>query len=67
MTIYELLDTCYDAGMLTLTIYDIDSETDVWHGEADELPSEYEDMEVCSWDVPSKAGEMTVNVSMHNR
>ncbi|MBP5581466.1 MAG: hypothetical protein J6X85_06740 [Ruminococcus sp.] len=67
MTNNELLDTCYDSGLLTLTIYDIDSETDVWSGEGDDVPTEYGDMEVYSWDLPSKPYEFTVNVCMSDR
>lgn len=66
MTIYELLDSCVDAGLLKLTIYDIDSGKEVWSGDGDEIPTEYEDLECWSWDVPFKEREFTVNVCMED-
>lgn len=66
MTINELLYACVDASLLKLTIYDLESGEDVWSGDADEVPGEYEYLEIESWDVPNKGGELTVNVTINN-
>ena len=64
MTIYKLLDSCWDAGLLKLTIYDTYSGDDVWSGDGDEVPEEYGYCEIESWDIPTKSGELTVNITL---
>lgn len=61
MTVYEFLDYCIDARLLTVEIYSLDKGT-VWVGDFDELPDEYADAELCSFDVPTKEGCITLNI-----
>ena len=62
MTIGEMLDLCFVAGMLTVEIYDLDKERTVWTGDGDEVPDEYLDAEIESWDLPAAASKMTFNI-----
>lgn len=62
MTVYEFVDWCIDAGLLTVEIYSLDKGDIVWTGPGDELPDEYADCEIGSFDVPSMADHITLNI-----
>jgi len=62
MSVGEFLDYCCDAGLLIVHIYRFDANAIVWTGLGDELPDEYADAELCSFDVPSKADHLTLNI-----
>lgn len=64
MTVSELLYYCFDAGMLHVEIYDLTSNTSVYIGYGDEIPEEFEDLEICTWDIPTNPGELTINVEI---
>ena len=62
MTIQDLLYYCYDEGLLTVEIYSIDRGETVWTGNGYDVPDEYMDAELCSFDVPSKPDYLTLNI-----
>ena len=62
MTVGMFLDYCCDAGLLTVEIYSFEKEKVVWVGCGDEVPGEYYDAELSSFDVPSKADLITLNI-----
>ena len=64
ITLGELLDLYVDANM-KLNIYDLNDEVDkiVYSGYRDDMPDEYEDMEVSSIDNPYKDSYiLTINI-----
>ena len=64
MTVGDFLDMCCDASWLNVTVYDISAGKNVFEGEIFEMPDELADQELCSWDVPTKADCITVNVEL---
>ena len=62
MTIGDFLDYCIDAGLLTVEIYSLEVGETVWTGWGDEMPNEYLDSELGSFDIPSKQGILTLNI-----
>lgn len=62
MNIYDFLDYCIDAGLLTLEIYSVSSGKTVWTGDGDEVPEEFGYCELASFDVPTKADCITLNI-----
>lgn len=61
-TIKEIIDLCTEECMLKITIYSIEEESEKWSGMATNLPEEYEDSIVESFDVPDSAGYITFNI-----
>lgn len=63
-TVGDFLDYCYEPGLLTVEIYSLDKGKVVWTGEGDvwAMPDEYADAELASFDVPSKADHLTLNI-----
>ena len=61
MTIAELMEMCIEPSMCKVEIYDVWSEDVVWSGWADEIPEEYGEKYVESFDVPTD-GCMTFNI-----
>ena len=64
MTVLEFVNMCVDSDSLILRLWDTDTEEEVYAGYANELPFQYEDAEVESFDLPVKTGEITLNVAM---
>ena len=62
MTVYELLYYCIDPGMLTVEIYSLEQGKELWVGPGDEIPEEYENAEVGSWDCPTVPWHFTINI-----
>lgn len=62
MTVYDFLELCIDRGMMTVEIWSNSAEDVLWTGPDDELPEEYEDCELCSFDPPTKPWCMTLNI-----
>lgn len=50
-------------GTNTSKIYDCESGETLFDGDYDDIPSELMDEEVCSFDVPSEIGKITINIS----
>lgn len=62
MTVGDFLFYCIDEGFLTVEIYSIKKGKTVWLGNGYNVPDEYLDAELGSWDVPSKADHITLNI-----
>ena len=61
MTINELMNMCIEPSMCKVEIFDANPEKVVWSGWADEIPDEYGELDVESFDVPTD-GCMTFNI-----
>lgn len=61
MTIEELMNLCIEPSLCKVEIYSVDQNDTVWSGMADEIPDEYGELEVESFDVPTD-GCMTFNI-----
>ncbi len=53
MTIMELMEMCIDPSFCKVEIYDTNKDKTVWSGWADELPEEYGERMIESFDVPT--------------
>lgn len=62
MTISDFLYYCYDEGLLTVEIYSIDKGEIVWSGNGYDIPEEYQEAELCSFDIPCKPDYLTLNI-----
>lgn len=64
MSVSDIVEQFTDDGF-TLIVYDMKSETEIYHGPASEVYYEdIGDLEVMSIDPPEKAWEITLNVEM---
>ena len=61
MTIAEFMDLCIEPSLCKVEIYSLDRDGLIWSGMGDEIPSEFEELEVGTFDVPSD-GKMTFNI-----
>lgn len=61
MTIAEIMNLCTEASLCKVEIYSLEKDKTIWSGVGDEIPYEYEDLEIASFDVPSNE-KMTFNV-----
>ena len=61
MIVDDLLDYCSDRGMMTVSLYNLDLDKEVYRGAGDEIPEQYLDMEVQSYDVPDGI-TFTINI-----
>lgn len=61
ITVEELMGLCNEAGICEVTIYDIEKCEGVWTGYGDEIPKDYADLAIESFDAP-EAGKLTLNV-----
>lgn len=62
VTVGDFLDYCIDEGLLTVEIYSCEKCEIVWLGNGYDVPDEYLNAELGSWDVPSKADHITLNI-----
>lgn len=62
MDIRTFLDYCIDEGFLTVEIYSLEKGDIVWLGNGYDVPDEYLYADLCSWDVPTKADHITLNI-----
>ena len=61
MTITEMMDLCTDASLCKVEIYNVEKGKEIWSGNGDEIPDEFGELEVETFDVPSD-GKMTFNI-----
>ena len=61
MTIIEMMDLCIDASLCKVEIFSFEKDGLLWSGMGDDIPDEYEDLEIGSFDVPND-GKMTFNI-----
>ena len=62
ITLYDAVWLCTEARMLTVNIWSNSQQEIVWTGTAIDLPHEYHNKEIQSFDVPSEYGTMTFNI-----
>ena len=60
-TVGDFLDYCIDPGLLTVEIYSLDKGR-LWMGVGWEMPDEYAEAELSSFDVPCQADHLTLNI-----
>lgn len=65
MSVAEFLDYCIEPCMLNIHLYNLEKGCVIWSGRADEIPNEYADMELCSFDPPFEDA-MTLNIAEFN-
>ena len=61
MSVYDFIDMCIEPSMLQVSLYDVNLSEVVWEGYGDELPEEFEDAVVDTYDVPYD-GAITLNI-----
>ena len=61
-TVGDFLEYCIDEGLLTVEIYSSEKGDVVWLGNGYDVPEQYLDAELGSFDVPSKADHITLNI-----
>lgn len=65
MTVFGFMKYSIDVGWQNFTIYDVDKGTDVFTGTLDECPEQYEEAEICSFDViDENSPRLTLNVTL---
>ena len=62
MTVGDFLSYCIDEGLLTVEIYSCEKCEVVWLGNGYDVPDHILDEELGSFDVPSKADHITLNI-----
>lgn len=62
MTIRCLLELFVDVSYVNVTIYDLNSDKELFNGYGDEIPYELEHMEIASIDSPAATDCITINV-----
>ena len=63
ITVYDFLDLCIEKSFQTVALYDMDSGEIVYKGSAEDVPYEYSEMEVWSWDCLTKGSDVfTINI-----
>lgn len=62
MTVYDFVDLCIEPSFMTVEIYSLDAGAVVWTGPGDEIPEEFLEREVCTYDVPTKECGITLNI-----
>ena len=61
ISVYEFLDLCIDGGLKVQLFDNVEGEV-VFEGDADDA-DEYGDYTVDTFDIPEKAGWITLNIS----
>ena len=62
MTVFDFVDLCIEPSFMTVEIYSLDAGAVVWTGHGDDIPEEFLDCEVGSYDVPTKICGITLNI-----
>ena len=63
ITVKYFCDMCIEPSLQKINLYNCDIEEDVWEGFADEIPDEYEDWYISSWDcIISPSETLTLNI-----
>ena len=65
MKVCEFCDRCFEPSLCMCNIYDTNKADVVFKGTMEEvMESQYADYDVDSFDVPCKADEMTLNITV---
>ena len=63
ITVKYFCDMCIEPSLQKIKLYNCDIEEDAWEGFADEIPEEYEDWYISSWDcIISPSETLTLNI-----
>lgn len=62
LTINDFIELCIESSMLEIIIYSISDEEELWSGFACNLPDEYADSDIESFDAPDSKGRITLNI-----
>jgi hypothetical protein len=63
ITVKYFCDMCVEPSLQRIKLYNCDTGEDVWEGFADEIPDEYEDWYISSWDcIISPSETLTLNI-----
>lgn len=61
MTVFDFVDLCIEPSFMTVEIYSLERGT-VWTGPGDQIPDEFLDCEIGTYDVPTKICGITLNI-----
>lgn len=61
MTVYDFVYLCIEPSFMTVELYSLESGT-VWAGPGDEIPEDFLECEICTYDVPTEANRITLNI-----
>ena len=61
-TVGDFLDYCIELSLLTVEVYSLDNGMTVWAGNGYDVPDEYAEAELASFDPPSEAGHLMLNI-----
>lgn len=65
MSVYELMDLFIDGDSMTVSLYDTNTERNIfWEGLYEDLPEPYRDLEIDSIDQPYDKYALTLNVDL---
>jgi len=62
MYVREFLDLCFNDEDLSVSVYDFTTFMVVYHGSKDDIPMEYLESTLESWDVSDEANHIEVNI-----
>lgn len=62
ITVYDFMNLCID-NLQVYELYDISTDQIIWFGRIDDLPDEYANLEVTSFDeLTGQSSEITLNI-----
>lgn len=62
MCVREFLDLCFNDEDLYVSVYDFTTFMVVYRGSKDDVPTEYLEAKLESWDVPDEVNHIEVNI-----
>ena len=63
ITVRSFCEMCVEPSLQMINLYDCDIGDVVWEGFADDVPEEYEDWYISSWDcIISPSATLTLNI-----
>lgn len=67
LTVYDFLDMFADPDDQQVAIFDLNKGEEIYRGTRDEMPSDIQDLEICSIDTLHEATQvLTLNVETEN-
>lgn len=63
ITVKNFCDCCVEPSLQKIKLYNCDTGKDIWEGYADEIPDEYEEWYISSWDcIIAPSETLTLNI-----
>lgn len=63
ITVRGFCEMCVEPSLQKIKLYNCDTGHDIWEGYADEIPDEYDDWYISSWDcIISPSETLTLNI-----